>query len=165
MKAYRPRRIRFHQVLGLDGWRLKLYSISFDGSDISWDDFDGGLALARSALPRPAAEEGRPGVGFVIAHHGDGIDYAVVSWWDRENELPTRVFACACGNGWRPASGGESFCVWDLEVIWAEREVYLETFLSGTPPDPAGYLGRHVGEIGPLAMPQQRKPQAPGTGT
>ena len=154
MKAYSPRTVRFHQILGLDGWRLKLYSISFDGSDVDWADFDGGLTLVRSALPEPAAGVGRPGVGFVIAHHGEGIDYAVVSWWDRENELPTRVFARSDddGKGWRQAGGNESFCVWDLEVIWAEREAYIETYLSGDPPDAAGYLARHVGEVGPIGI-------------
>ena len=154
MKAYSPRTVRFHQILGLDGWRLKLYSISFDRSDVDWTDFDGGLALVRSALPEPAADAGRPGVGFVIAHHGEGIDYAVVSWWDRENELPTRVFARSDDDrkGWRPAGGGESFCVWDLEVIWAEREAYIEMYLSGDPPDAAGYLARHVGEVGPIGV-------------
>jgi len=156
MKAYNPRVTRFHQVLGIDSWRLKLYSISFDGSDVDWAEFDGGLALVRSSLPAPAIDEGRPGVGFVIAHHGEGIDYTVVSWWDRENELPTRVFARSVDDGkrWRPAAGGESFCVWDLEVIWAERETYISTFLSGEVPDGAGYLARHVGEIGPpMPMP------------
>ncbi|NNG15068.1 MAG: isochorismatase [Gemmatimonadales bacterium] len=158
MKAYRPRSVRFHQVLGLDGWRLKLYSISCDGSEVDWANFDGGLALVRSALPEPAPDAGRPGVGFIIAHHGDGIDYTVVSWWDRENELPTHVFALseADGKGWRPASGGESFCVWDLEVIWAEREAYIQTYLAGEPPDAAGYLARHVGEVGPIAIQPSR---------
>jgi len=160
MKAYTRRAIRFHQILGPDGWRLKLYSISFDGSDVDWAEFGGGLALARSVLPRPDMDQGRPGVGFVIAHHGRGIDYTVVSWWDRENELPTRVFARFGDDekGWRPAAGGESFCVWDLEVIWAEREAYISTFLSGEVPDVAGYLARHVGEVGPpMAMPFQSK--------
>lgn len=158
MKAYRPRTVRFHQVLGLDGWRLKLYSISFDGSKVDWADFDRGLALVRSALPEPDVEAGRPGVGFVIAHHGEGIDYTVVCWWDRENELPTKVFARAGADrqGWRPASGGESFCVWDLEVMWAEREAYLDTHLMGEPPDTAGYLARHVGEVGPIAIQPSR---------
>ncbi len=160
MKAYRPRSIRFHQLLSLDGWRLKLYSISFDGSDVDWTEFEGGLALVRSSLPAPAIDEGRPGVGFVIAHHGEGIDYTVVSWWDRENELPTRVFARSVddGKGWRPAAGGESFCVWDLEVIWAERDAYISTFLSSEVSDVAGYLARHIGDVGPpMVMPLQSK--------
>ncbi|HSM18203.1 MAG TPA: hypothetical protein VK845_14555 [Gemmatimonadales bacterium] len=160
MKAYAPRLVRFHQLLSPDGWRLKLYSISFDGSAVDWADFDGGLALVRAVLPAPATEQGRPGVGFVIAHHGEGIDYIVVSWWDRENELPTRVFARSASDrtGWRPAADGESFCVWDLEVIWAERDAYISTFLSGDVPDVAGYLARHIGDVGPpMGMPSQSK--------
>jgi hypothetical protein len=54
----------------------------------------------------------------------------IVCWWDRENELPTRIFIRAEGE-WRPASGGESFCVWDLRVMWWEREAYVHTMLAG----------------------------------
>ena len=32
---------------------------------------------------------------------------------------------------WRPAGVNESFCVWDLRVIWWEREAYVGTMLTG----------------------------------
>jgi len=145
MLPYQPRPTRFLGVRHWNDWRLKHYAISVDGSALDGDAFDEGISLARAALPQPAQAPGRPGVGFLIAHHGAGGDYAVLGWWDHENELPVRVFVRMEGEGrWR-AAGTESFCVWDLEVIWAEREAYVETVLSARP-DVGAYLARHHGE-------------------
>lgn len=44
--------------------------------------------------------------------------------------MPTRVFLRDRGN-WRPARDGESFCVWDLEIMWHERCAYIRTMLVG----------------------------------
>ena len=65
----------------------------------------------------------------------------MLGWWERENELPIRVFVRAA-DGWRPAADGESFCVWDLRVIWWEREAYVNTLLAGRPPEE--YLGATI---------------------
>ena len=46
----------------------------------------------------------------------------------------------------RRGSGAESICVWDLEVIWAERNAYVQTVLASTPLPNAldAYLERTV---------------------
>lgn len=88
--------------------------------------------MARALLPQPPSTPARPGIAFAIAHHGKTADYAVLAWWDRENELPIRVFVRppSAGARWRPARESESVCVWDLEIIWEEREAYVETMLA-----------------------------------
>lgn len=147
MKPYKPRRIRSHGLRRHDDWRLKSYSITYDGSDLDGPAFDAGLDLAVRALPAPARTEGRPGVGFIIAHEGRGVDYIVLGWWDRENELPLRVFVrYPEGRArWRAAEGSESVCVWDLQVIGFERDAYVSTVLSADRPgDVAGYLERFL---------------------
>jgi hypothetical protein len=131
-----------------NGWRLKVYSVSYDGSPPDWSVFDPSLAMADAALPVPAKAPGRPGVGFVIAHSGRGMWYTVLCWWDRENELPIRVWV-AERNGaapvWRAAGESESVCVWDLEIIWQERQAYVETLMSRAARDPeAAYLARFI---------------------
>jgi hypothetical protein len=145
-EPFRPRAIRFEGVREVRGYRLKLYSISVEEGSVPPEEFEGGFDLAFRELPDPAVSEGRPGLGFVIAHRGRGIDYVVLSWWDRENELPTRVFA-GTGGEWRVARGGESFCVWDLEVLWREREAYVQTVLTGSGEEGSrAYLARVAGK-------------------
>jgi len=138
-RPYAPRPVRFRGVVEPHGYRIKRYDIVYNGP-FRESDFAEGLRLAFESLPAPAATTERPGVGFVIAHQGNGADYVVLGWWDRENELPLRVFVRPQepGGEWRPARGGESVCVWDLEVIGFERQAYVETVLNGG--DAEGYL-------------------------
>ncbi len=133
------------------GFKLKLYSISADGTPIAWPAFSDGLRLAMNTLPRPATSPERPGLGFVVAHKGIG-DYVVLAWWDRENELPLRVFVRPQGAGarWRPARESESVCVWDLEVVAYERDAYVETMLAGGNRDRTpDYLDQATGQPAP----------------
>jgi hypothetical protein len=134
-------------VLDVEGWRLKRYSIVYGPRAFDWAAYDDAWPLVRHALPSPPVAQGRPGVGFVIAHTGRGVHYVVLGWWERENELPVRLFVRGFGpdDRWRSAQPGESFCVWDLQVIAHERDAYVETVLrSPDRPDLEGYLARRL---------------------
>jgi hypothetical protein len=126
---YQPRPVKFLGVRPVRGFRLKTYSIVAGDGPFQADRFEPGLAAACEHLPQPAAAGGRPGVGFAVLHQGRTGDYAVLGWWDNENELPLRVYV-RDATGWRPAAGGESVCVWDLKVVWHERETYVATVLG-----------------------------------
>jgi hypothetical protein len=164
MHPFAPRRIEFHGLRSSGGWRLKLYSILYGPGPLDWDSFAPGVAMAESTLPQPAVTPERPGTGFLIAHQGRTRSYAVLGWWDRENELPLRVFVSPDGRpqSWRPSEGSESICVWDLEVLWAEREAYAATVLSPSGSDVAGYLARVMAtDDGPGSGERERR-GAPG---
>lgn len=110
MQPYASRPILFHGIAVQNGWRLKRYSITYDHRPLDWTEFQPGVVLALAALPTPAVAAERPGVGFLIAHRGRGVDYIVLGWWDRENELPARVFVREhVGDArWRPARAAAS---------------------------------------------------------
>ena len=150
MIPFRPRPVRFHGIRSHAGWKLKEYSITY-GAEIGLPDFEPGMEMALASLPEPAVTPERPGAGFVIAHRGRSALYVVLAWWDRENELPVRVFIGDLddGEGWRPARGGESFCVWDLQVIGFERDAYVATVLAGSEGGGVdAYLARRI-EVSP----------------
>ncbi|MFN3648188.1 MAG: isochorismatase [Armatimonadota bacterium] len=126
---YEPRPLAFLGVEEVAGYRLKRYGIRWGEAPLEWARFEDGWRQAIAVLPQPAVTEARPGVGFAILHQGRTGDYLVLGWWDHENDLPVRVFV-RDAEGWRPAAG-ESFCVWDLRVLWWEREAYVATLLSG----------------------------------
>ncbi|MBV9775057.1 MAG: isochorismatase [Gemmatimonadetes bacterium] len=149
MHPYRPRPIRYDGVHPHAGWRLKQYEITCDPTPLNRDTFASGIELALATLPAPAVTPERPGLGFLVAHQGRNADYIVLGWWDRENELPVRIFVREEGAGWRPARGSESFCVWDLQVLWFEREAYVSTVLAEEHPEPIeAYL--HLSVAGPV---------------
>ena len=146
MEPYAPRQILFRGLRRPDAepagdWALKLYTVSYRARPIDWEGFEPGLALAEASLPAPDAGAGRPGLGFLIAHQGKTGDYIVLGWWNAENELPLEVWVRrGPADPWRPAEKGESFCVWDLEVVAAERRAWIDTMLCGPAADPERYL-------------------------
>ena len=87
--------------------------------------------------------EDRPGIGFVIFHQGRGEHYLVLNWWGLENELFNRVYVreFEAESNWRRALDRGAACVWDMQIIWHERQAYVRHVLS-RPEDPAieGYL-------------------------
>lgn len=141
--AFAPRPTQFVGVRALGDWRLRLHTITLPGETLDWAQFEPGLALAAEALPQPAVEPGRFGIGFVICHQGRGFDYIVLCWWSRENELPIRVLVRERQPQalWRAAKDEESICVWDIEVIERERDAYVRTVLARAgEPDIEAYL-------------------------
>ncbi len=139
---FSDREIRFLGVHRHRDWRMKCYCIRYGAEQVDWEGFGTGIADALSTLPPVQVEEGRPGLGFVIAHRGKTGDYIVLGWWNRENELPVEVWVRRTRQDpWRKAVRGESMCAWDLEVIGEERTSWIETMLSG-PLDPRAYLER-----------------------
>ncbi len=143
MQQYEPRPIHPDGLLETNGWRLKCYAVTVPDAEVDPSAFTTGVELAINSLPQPARATGRPALGILIAHEGRGARYVVLAWWDRENELPVRVFVAPAdeGGAWRPARDGESFCVWDLQVLWFEREAYVETMLDPEVEEPeAEYL-------------------------
>jgi len=140
-ESYEPRPIRFLGLRALRDWRLKVYSVVYGAAPLDAGHFEKALAQFSATLPSPAAAAGRPGVGFVIFHQGRTGRYMVMCWWDHENELPIRVFVSPPGSSmWRPATDGESVCVWDLQVIGAERDAYVREVLTAGGAGLAGYL-------------------------
>jgi hypothetical protein len=139
-RAYAPRPIRCLGVFPDRGFALKRYWIDLQRDALpQLTDWVAALSLAHDELPMEA-DDARPGVGFLILHRGHAADYLVLGWWDRQNELPLRVFVRYPGSDdaqWRAARGGESVCVWDLEVIGFEREAYVASYLAGRPADAA----------------------------
>jgi hypothetical protein len=143
LTSYAPRPLAHLGTEDFAGYRLKVYAIQYGVKPFDRKRFSPGWELAMASLPQPATTSERPGLGFVILHQGKTGDYLILCWWDRENELPTRVFLNN-SEGWRPAQGSESFCVWDLKVIWHEREAYVGTMLAGRPTCTEAYLALHV---------------------
>lgn len=143
MQRFAARGIEFAGTRTLNGWTVKMYGVHLPGTAVDWSGFDRALDLATAALPAPEPDIGRPGLGVFIAHQGVTGDYGVLGWWNHENELPFHIMVRRVpSDPWRKAVEGESVCVWDLEIIWEERQAWIDTMLTGAAPDPGGYLRR-----------------------
>lgn len=142
-ETYRDRAIDFMGLREVRGWRLKLYSVRYTPEPLPEEVYEEGLLQAVEALPSPATAADRPGVAFVIFHCGRGVDFLVVNWWDHENELFNRVLLRSFGEAaaWEWGRGGETACVWDLQILCFERDAYVRRVLAPPHgPDLEGYL-------------------------
>ncbi len=143
---FEPRPIRAEPVIELRGHRLKPYTVTLPGETLDEGVYAEGTRLAADALPEPVAARTRPGLGFLIRHQGldvggDRVHYLVLCWWDNTNELFTRTFirGASTGHAWTDAAGRGAPCVWDLQIIWHERNAFIRHMLTGAP-DTASYL-------------------------
>ena len=145
-QAYCARPVRFLGTRDVDGWQIKTYAIAYDGEPVDETAFAAAWSFAGAALPRPARTAERPGIAIAIEHRGRGVDYFVLGWWDRENELPLRIWVHDRDghSAWRAARGSESVCVWDLQVLAFERDAFVNTLLAHAPNAEQAYLRRHL---------------------
>lgn len=163
---FRRRRITCDGVRIIGGSSLKCYSVDVGNVPHDRGRFATTEALVAAAVPEVDDAAGRPGAGFLIKHQGATGDYLVAGWWSQQNELPMRVWVRADGT-WRPAGPHESFCVWDLEIVWFERNAWVETMLTGQNVEHglAAYLARtfEVPTDAPDVRPAPQKPYIPMT--
>ena len=135
---FRPRLIRpLSPSPDVDG--VKLYAITLAEPLTDIGGFQARLAKVKAELRLPWAET----ASFAIFHRGQSTDYLVVSWWGNDNEMFTSV-SVREGGSWVEDPRRYSFCVWDLEVFWHERNSYVRHLYSGTK-DIAGYRSDSLG--------------------
>ncbi|MFO0582439.1 MAG: DUF1272 domain-containing protein [Anaeromyxobacter sp.] len=141
-RPFTARARRYHGVAVLGEWRVKRYALwSVERAPPDAAALDEALRLARAVLDRAA----RGGLGFVILHHGRDGDYLLVDWWSDEDVLNHRLLVRPTGEpAFRdPRQASWLACVWELELVAGERDLWVETTMAD-PPRP--YLERHVAD-------------------
>jgi len=104
---------------------LKLYTISASGAEVDPGRYQERLAFIKrekkidSSLP-----------AFAILHDGATCEYLTVGWWRNDNELFLSVSVKESA-AWVEDRTKYSFCLWDLEIIWHERNSFIRHLYSG----------------------------------
>jgi hypothetical protein len=118
---YNPRIIE-GQSNWLDETGVKIYTVSTANIPVEQSKYFPRLKVVKSNrdidwLNTPA---------FVIFHDGATCDYLVLVWWQNDNELFTSVSVNVDGQ-WIEDPTKYSFCLYDLEIMWTERNMYINT--------------------------------------
>ena len=127
MPTFASRCIRTSQRW-LDPDGAKVYTIAVDDSPVDHAWFSGRLVEIK--LSRKVTWSTTP--HFAIFHRGMSHLYLVLAWWGNDNELFTSV-SVATAAGWLEQPDQYSFCLYDLEVFWAEREAYIDAMCRPCP--------------------------------
>lgn len=142
---YSKRRVRPLPLLEFEDWRLKVYGVTAEGRRLDAALVNAARDAARRLLPKPGvAAPLRYGAGFVIAHAGLDANFVVIGWWGAQNELSLRVLTSPPGQTRcleeRTNAEGSVACVWDMAILWAEREAWVTHVLRPGGADFEGYL-------------------------
>ncbi len=123
---FKPRRIETSSDW-LDPDGIKLYTVSATGEAVMQTDYLTQLQIIKSQKQL----DWKRIPAFVIFHEAANAQYLVLAWWGNDNEMFISV-SVREQSDWIVDSDKYSFCLWDLEIIWAERNIFIETMYSGT---------------------------------
>lgn len=148
--AYSPRSFSFLRLVESQGFKIKLYGIRYGGGQVDQALVDGALPVLLDRLETASQSQQHYGVGFACVHQGKTGNFAFIDWWSDENELHHHVYVST-------EAAPETFvyvtptgliaCVWDLRLLWFEREAWVACALrKGEKPDLDGYLAQRIEE-------------------
>lgn len=141
---YKTRFIQFKEVIQIEGWDVKVYVITKDGS-FKEESLYGN---AKSHLPNwfrssNGFNNAHEHKAFLILHVGTEGVFTLVNWWVGENMLTTHIYLTApdSPSQFKLISGkGLAPCVWELEVINHERIAWTNHVLKAKEPNYSAYL-------------------------
>ncbi len=150
-ERYRPRALKFQEILKTGDWKIKVYTISnrpaFESQDI--------LQNAVQAVPDWLSKykyHDLPvyDLGWLTVHEGREGVWVLLSWWTGGEMLETVLHFVDYKqpNQFQssPYSKNDIICVWELEVVIHERQAWIDHVLnSPDTPDFAGYLNNVAG--------------------
>jgi len=124
---YRPRPIESLPA-DTDADGIKVYTISANGQAVD---------IARYLPRMQGMKQARPIVwrdtpAFAICHEAAKARYLVLGWWGNDNEMFVAV-AAEDASGWVEDMSRYSFCLWDMEVMWHERNAFIEGMYGAVP--------------------------------
>ena len=140
-QEFRPRPARFLGLWEIGRWRMKAYGLHAEHTRLLSELIASARELAGRLLP--AAADDAYGVGFIGVHCGRDANFVFIDWWARENELHHHVFVSSIDKPLELARApeGVTACVWDLQVIWFERNAWVDKVLNNSRgPDLEAYL-------------------------
>lgn len=146
---YKPRPIRFIEIHEQEDWKIKIYSISVRNEFVKTKMIE----LAKKYLSEWLRNSTNYSlqtykIATLILHEGKDGSYAIIDWWIGENMMQNHVYFLK-ENGSAVfeeySDKGIFSCVWELEVLWFERNKWVKYVLSKAPkPDYSGYLKQHL---------------------
>lgn len=145
MEEYKTRKISFRELVKIDNWQVKVYTISKIG------EFDHPVLYKNviDQLPKWLKQENsfdatNDKIAFLILHSGTEGIFSLINWWVGKNMLNTNIFMTTLNkpDEFKKISGdGLAPCIWELEIINHERISWTKNILKqNTKPQYRAYL-------------------------
>lgn len=144
-KTYSPRSIAFKELVKVDNWKIKIYTISTK-ENFEADEVLEQIVQKLSDLLKPA--QNHHSIAFVIIHEANDGIWTLVNWWMGGNMLRTITYFTSFD---KPnelelyLKSGSLSCVWEMLVIQYERDNWVKYILKKTEnPDFNTYLSDNL---------------------
>ncbi len=149
MTVYQTRKIRFKELVEINDWKIKIYTISISGEFDHPEFYQNVLDILPKWLElKNGFDSAHENIGFLILHSGKEGIFSLINWWVGKNMLNSNVFITAPGkpNEFLKISGdGLASCVWEGGIINHERISWINNVLKPAPnPDYDRYLADTV---------------------
>lgn len=149
-EPFRALPVSFLELWETGEWRLKVYGISYHHQRPPLELIRAAKAVVAQRLPASPEAAGAYGVGFLGVHEARDANFVFVDWWAGENELRHHVYRSTPEH---PADlqyvsdAGIGGCVWDLQLVWFERNAWVEKVLANPRgPDIEAYLKKQLSD-------------------
>lgn len=149
MEKFKKRAVKYLDLIEFGDWKFKLYSMKYDESRVT----PGIKNAIKENLPDWVKEKSQVNdfpnykIGTVIVHEAMDSILVVVNWWVYENVIQNHVYIAEYEQPNKFAdftSQGLRFCVWEMNVLWHERNLWVEHVLKkANKPDWDAYLNQH----------------------
>lgn len=148
--AYKSRPIRFIEILEVENWYVKVYSISVfntyaSESKIQKAKKSVGEWLGKATLQSRITYQ----IATLIIHKCQSECFAIIQWWVDENMLENHVYRAQHDADPFTIFEGNNLvtCVWEMAVWWFERNAWIEHILKKAhKPDFVSYLDEHLNQ-------------------
>lgn len=146
--SYTPRFIRFLEIHEYFEWKVKIYGISTKTTEIAFSK----LYRVKQDLPNWLNNCKTPGYkshqhATLILHQGEKEFFVVLSSWMDENMLQICAYKLESNAIKLISKNGCVTCVWELAVIWHERNAWVKHILMQAPnPNFTAYLDAQLNE-------------------
>ena len=146
---YKPRAIRFLEIYEHNNWHIKVYTISVKQKFQNTVVIENVMKKLGDWLPEPTnCTFTNYKIAILIIHEGREGIFTLLNWWIDDNMIQNQVWFSAHNKPFEFqefSNKGMIVCVWELAVIWFERNAWVKNVLKKPKsPDIEKYLSQHL---------------------
>lgn len=133
-EVYKERFIRFVDLFQVEDWTVKLYWISYknENHNDEWVKFS--LSVFKDRINSISNSLTHYNLGVGMIHEGKDGTYVIFSYWVEENMIDHLVYMIdpLSEKGYKRIEPNTIVsCVWELEVLYFEKQQWIEHMLKG----------------------------------
>ena len=135
MEQFKKRATSYSGLYEFNDWKFKVYRIKYDETRVIQDVEKNIMSKLPNLIKEKTKINAYPNyqIGTVIIHEAKDCVFTLVNWWIYENVMQHHVYFSELDDPNEIidySDKGIQFCVWDLGIIWYERNLWVETILK-----------------------------------